>query len=388
MNIRFPRTKEEFDEILSKPIELPQEPKLNQIAILGEPNAGKSSLVNALIGFKICGESSKQHTTKESMRGVYTEGDVQIELTDTPGCVTSKHVIKQKLQPNFLKDPDYSCNYANIIAILYDCSRRRAEHQLSPQLLKILYKYRDKPSILILTKIDLIKSGITRQMIADKLSGQNSSIRKRPIYGAHPSQEVKRMQMEELFKMTEEKERQEKLKEDPHKEIKPLEPDQKHWPYFSEIFHVSSFENLGIEKLKSYFRKTAYPNPWLRNQHVITDVHPFKILTNIIKSKILDNVSGPAPFNIQVTITEYIVKDNLIEIIAVGKSDNNYYLRSLVGHRGKTIFVISNQIREEFCKLFKCDVNFRLNLELKENLKVDNEKKKEKKISKKERDLI
>lgn len=101
----FPKSVSEHAELLARPIELPKNPRLNQIAILGAPNAGKSSLVNAIVGFNFCGESKKVHTTRENLKGVYTEDETQIELTDTPGCVTSKHAIKQRLEANFLKDP-------------------------------------------------------------------------------------------------------------------------------------------------------------------------------------------------------------------------------------------------------------------------------------------
>lgn len=108
----FPKSIPEHAELLARPIELPKNPRLNQIAILGAPNAGKSSLVNAIVGFNICGESKKAHTTRESLKGIYTQNDTQIELTDTPGSVTSKHAIKQRLEANFLKDPgtDRTCD--------------------------------------------------------------------------------------------------------------------------------------------------------------------------------------------------------------------------------------------------------------------------------------
>lgn len=111
----FPKSIPEHVELLARPIELPKNPRLNQVAILGAPNAGKSSLVNAIVGFNICGASKKAHTTRESLKGVYTQDDTQIELTDTPGSVTSKHAIKQRLEPNFLKDPgtDQSSSLSN-----------------------------------------------------------------------------------------------------------------------------------------------------------------------------------------------------------------------------------------------------------------------------------
>lgn len=378
----YPKSKSEYNELINRPIELPKNPKLNQIAILGAPNAGKSSLVNAIIGFNVCGESKKVHTTRHSVRGVYTEKNVQIELTDTPGCVTSKHAIKQKLEPNFLKDPDYSCNYANIIAILYDCSYRY-EPQIIKPLLKILYKHRDKKSILILTKTDLVKDFVKKQFIQDRLTGQDSSKPKIEQFGSKRS--LERAHMEKLFKLTEEK----TVKEDPnyYEKIKPIEEDQKHWPYFDEVFQTSAFDLSGIEELKNYFLKTAYPNPWLYNEQFITDSNPNKVVCEIIKSKILDNVQGPTPYNIKIKIVDWIVNDNSIEIIANGKAENDYFVRRIIGFKGKIITRINNEVMEALSNLYKCEVNFRLDLEHQQLQEIEKKKNKNS-VKKKHKDLI
>ena len=54
-------------------------------AVIGRPNAGKSTLVNAIVGSKVSVVSNRVQTTRESISGVWTEGNVQAVLTDTPG---------------------------------------------------------------------------------------------------------------------------------------------------------------------------------------------------------------------------------------------------------------------------------------------------------------
>lgn len=68
------------------------EQRLSTVAVIGLPNAGKSTLVNRLIGLKISGVSSKRNTTVNTQLGCFTVGNSQVLLYDTPGLV--EHHVK------------------------------------------------------------------------------------------------------------------------------------------------------------------------------------------------------------------------------------------------------------------------------------------------------
>ena len=74
-------------ELLKKKPESISNSKSLQVAILGLPNAGKSTLVNQIVGWKTCAVSSKVHTTRKASTAVFLDENIQIVFLDTPGLV-------------------------------------------------------------------------------------------------------------------------------------------------------------------------------------------------------------------------------------------------------------------------------------------------------------
>lgn len=68
--------------------------KIIKVALIGIPNAGKSTLVNRLIGYNVCGVSKCTHTTKTKLQAALTLEDTQIIFVDTPGIVKDHEAEK------------------------------------------------------------------------------------------------------------------------------------------------------------------------------------------------------------------------------------------------------------------------------------------------------
>lgn len=68
--------------------------KIIKVALIGIPNAGKSTLVNRLIGYNVCGVSKATHTTKTKLQAALTLDETQIVFVDTPGIVKDHEAEK------------------------------------------------------------------------------------------------------------------------------------------------------------------------------------------------------------------------------------------------------------------------------------------------------
>lgn len=123
------------------------------VALLGRPNAGKSTLLNALLGHKIAVVSAKPQTTRNRILGVHTEGSAQVMFLDTPGIhrAESLHRINRTMNRvawNVLVDADVVC-------YLVDSTEGWQEED-SGYLQGILQRT-SKPVYVLATKIDAVK---------------------------------------------------------------------------------------------------------------------------------------------------------------------------------------------------------------------------------------
>ncbi len=120
------------------------------VALIGAPNAGKSTLLNALVGSKVSIISHKVQTTRTMVRGIVIEGESQIVFVDTPGIFKPK----RRLDRAMVTSAWGGAGDADAVALLID-----ARKGIDEEVEAILSKLPDvkRPRILVLNKIDLIE---------------------------------------------------------------------------------------------------------------------------------------------------------------------------------------------------------------------------------------
>ncbi|NTU77111.1 MAG: GTPase Era, partial [Alphaproteobacteria bacterium] len=120
-------------------------------ALVGAPNAGKSTLLNQMLGEKLSIVSQKAQTTRMRVLGVLTEGTVQVGLIDTPGIFAPKGALDKAM----VRAAWHSLKDANAIALLVDAAVRQPDAK-TDAIIDILKKQQRRVT-LVLNKVDKVK---------------------------------------------------------------------------------------------------------------------------------------------------------------------------------------------------------------------------------------
>src|SRR5436190_2604956 len=124
------------------------------VALIGRPNAGKSTLLNRLVGEKIAAVSNKPQTTRHRIQGVVTRPDGQIVFVDTPGVHKPGHLLNRRMMAA-VHDAIMS---VDLLVLMRDAAVSTGN---GDKFVLELVKQAEKPAILVLNKIDKIKDKAT-----------------------------------------------------------------------------------------------------------------------------------------------------------------------------------------------------------------------------------
>jgi GTP-binding protein Era len=124
--------------------------KAGLVAVVGAPNAGKSTLVNALVGQKVAIVTPKAQTTRTRLMGIAIHGEAQVLLVDTPGIFEPKRRLDRAMVAAVWE----GAKDADLIALVIDAEKgiNRGIEEIAQRL-----KGRREPKILVLNKVDIAK---------------------------------------------------------------------------------------------------------------------------------------------------------------------------------------------------------------------------------------
>jgi GTPase len=131
------------------PIATSHDTRCGFVALIGAPNVGKSTLVNALVGSKVTIVSRKVQTTRALIRGIVIENHAQIILVDTPGIF----LPKRRLDRAMVRTAWSGAHDADLVCVLLD-AREGIDEEADAIFNKLAQV--DHPKILVINKIDIV----------------------------------------------------------------------------------------------------------------------------------------------------------------------------------------------------------------------------------------
>jgi len=274
------------------------------IALVGAPNAGKSTLSNTLLGQKLSIVSSKVQTTRNSIKAIIVEGDTQMILIDTPGIFIPRE--DRLLERIIVKSAWQGLREANHICLLIDATTGLDEHNLN--ILKDLKKEEQDPTVII-TKIDLIKKNKMLEIIA-KLSESG----------------------------------------------------------ITNILPISSLTKDGIDNLKELLLSKCKNPDWHYSEDQITDAPMRFIASEITREKLFTRLYKELPYSISVKTDEYQILDNgqikIHQTIFVLKDSQKGII---LGKRGEGIKEIGLEAKKDISEIAQTKIHLYLFIKVKPN---------------------
>ncbi|MCR4888678.1 MAG: GTPase Era [Ruminococcus sp.] len=280
-------------------------PRTAFVTIAGRTNAGKSSLLNAIIGEKIASVSSKPQTTRTRITGIRNIDDVQLVFFDTPGL----HKPVNKLSEHMLETVKESVSDIDAVVFVQDCTKKINSQELD--LLKSLNASK-MPVILVLNKIDLLKN-------MDELA---------PVIA-------------ELTSKCD----------------------------FKAVVPVSVTENNGVDIVINEIISLAEESVHYFPDDMITDQPEKVLAGEMIREKLLELLKDEVPHGIAVGVEEMSERDDkdILDISAVIYCERESHKGIVIGKGGAMLKKASTAARMELEDFFQIKVNLKCWVKVKED---------------------
>ncbi|XP_022601672.1 GTPase Era, mitochondrial [Seriola dumerili] len=363
-----PDSGEQLSLLLRHP-DQPDNSKVLKVAIIGPPNAGKSTLSNQLLGRKVFAVSKKVHTTRSRALGVVTEDDTQIILLDTPGLTTPSKVKRHQLEKSLLVDPLNTVKEADLVVVVVDVADRWMSSRLDFEVLKCLTQHPDIPAVLVLNKVDLVKAkdkllDITAGLTCGMVNGRRIRVRpviKPPWAKKRSEGDLELSPDEHIAEPEGSAEPNSVLNKEQLKTLK----SQEGWPHFKDVFMLSSVDRQDVETLKSYFMAAAKPAPWQYHSEVLTDQSPEEVCTNIIREKLLEYLPQEVPYSMTQSVELWQDGENgELDISVKLHATKETHMKMVIGAAGQMVARIAREAGEDLSHIYLRDVKLKLSVKL------------------------
>ena len=277
------------------------------VTVVGKPNVGKSTLINAFLGEKIAITSPKPQTTRTNLNAIITNENAQIIFIDTPGI----HTPKNKLGEYMIDIAKGTFSEVDVILFLCDATDKTIM-QSDLRIIDSLREVKNKPVILVLNKVD----AVAKETLLEKMH-------------------ILSQKME-----------------------------------FHAIYPISALKNDGIDSLLEEIRSCLPNGPKYFPDDILTDTNLRDIVADIIREKILLFTNDEVPHGIGIEIIKFeeARKANGVTSIEVNIiSEKNSHKAILIGKQGSMLKKIGSSARYDIEKILGGRVNLQLWVKVRED---------------------
>ena len=281
-----------------------QETRTAFIAIVGCPNVGKSSILNALLGQKVAIVSDKPQTTRTRIMGVLTQNETQLVFTDTPGFHRPHNKLGEKMMQAV--SDGISGVDACLFVVEAQGKLREAEKELIDKI-----KQQHMPVILAINKIDTVP--------------------------------VKTDLMSRILELSQVYD-------------------------FEAVVPVSALKKDGLEELLTEMKKLSQPSMHFFPDDTLTDQPERVLASEIIREKMLRLLDREIPHGVAVSIEKMRERSDkdIMDIEAVIYCEKESHKGIIIGKKGAMLKQISTYARQDMERFFDCKINLQCWVKVKE----------------------
>jgi len=275
------------------------------VALIGEPNAGKSTLLNRMVGAKVSIVTHKVQTTRARIRGVAMEGDAQLIFVDTPGIFTPR----RRLDRAMVAAAWSGAADADLVVLLIE-AHRGITAGVKVILDALNERAGGRPVALAINKIDKVP--------ADKLLALSKELN--DLYG------------------------------------------------FTETFMISAEKGHGVDHLRQWLATEVPQGPWLYPEDQIADLPLRMIAAEMTREKLTLRLHQELPYQLTVETENWEDrKDGSVKIDQLIYVMRDGHKGILLGHKGETIKAVGKASREELEEFLGRKVHLFLQVKVRPN---------------------
>lgn len=283
-----------------------KETRCGMVAVIGAPNAGKSTLTNLMVGSKVSIVTPKVQTTRVRVRGVAAQGKTQLIFIDTPGIFSAKGAFEKKL----VQEAWAGAADGDVILLLIDA--RKGLDEETQAVLEGMKQYAKKPVAVAINKIDLVDKPFLLKL-ATVLSG---------------------------------------------------------YPEIQQIFMISALKNDGVKDVKKWLAAQMPLSPWLYPDDHLSDVSMRELAAEITREKLFLLLRQELPYSLTVETEKWEEKENgaivISQAILVEREGQK---KIVIGAKGETLKKVGMSARRELEKMLDTRIHLELFVKVEEKWK-------------------